>query len=117
MSGPLERIYGQYRLTFRKSEHLNGHATPHIEVWKGRRKIGNYDMASGKPLPGSKPVHQSVQVFLKDYLTDNQVQRKIAEAIRSSLFDLHKVAGDYGAIPKGFKVTVNVEIVETDIQS
>ena len=112
--GPLERIYGKYRINFRKSEHISGRPSPHVEVWKGTRKIGNYDMASGEPLPGSKHVHNTVRGFLKQYLTDPQVQRKVKSAIEESFFDLSKVAGQYGGIPKGFKVEVKVEILEHD---
>jgi hypothetical protein len=111
MDGPLERRYGSYRITFRKSEHLQGRPTPHVEVWKGNRKVGNYDMASGKPLPGSKALPR-VSEFLEGYLTDPQVQRKVANAIEDSFFDLSKPAGQYGGIPRGFKVTVHVEIPE-----
>lgn len=112
--GPLERVYGNYRIIFRKSEHLQGRPTPHVEVWKDNRKIGNYDMASGKPLPGCKSVHNTVKKFLQDYLQDPQVQRKIIEAIKESFFDLSKVAGQYGGIPKGFKVEIKVGVQEHD---
>jgi hypothetical protein len=53
-----------------------------------------------------------VNEFLLGYLTDQQVQRKVIEAIESSFFDLHKAAGEYGGIPKGFRVTVHVRVVE-----
>ncbi len=112
MGNPLERVYGNYRITLRKSEHIAGRPTPHVEVWNGRRKIGNYDMASGKPLPGSKALSKKVNQFLESYLTDSQVQRKVAETIELSFFDLSKSAGRYGGIPTGFKVTVHVKIPE-----
>lgn len=112
--GPMERVYGQYRIIFRKAEHLAGRPTPHVEVWKGNKKIGNYDMASGEPQPGSKPVHKTVKEFIEKYLSDPQVQAKVKEAIEGSFFDLSKVAGDYGAIPKGFKVEVKVQVLEHD---
>jgi hypothetical protein len=112
--GPLERVYGQYRIIFRKSEHLQGRPSPHVELWKGSRKIGNYDMATGRPLYGNYPVHTSVKEFLEKYLKDPQVQKKLMEAIESSFFDLSKVAGEYGGIPKGFKAEVKVQIIETD---
>lgn len=111
MNGPLERTYGSYRITFRKSEHLEGRPTPHVEVWKGIHKVGNYDMASGAPLPGNK-AFPGVNKFIQLYLTDPQVQKKVKAAIEESFFDLHKVAGDYGGVPKGFKVTVHVQILE-----
>lgn len=111
MKGPLERNYGNYRITFRKSEHLEGRPTPHVEVWKGRRKVGNYDMASGRPLPGSKALPR-VDEFIRRYLTDPQVQRKVMAAIEESFFDLHKPAGEYGGIPRGFKATVSVYVQE-----
>ena len=114
MAGPIERVYGHYRIIFRKSEHLQGRPTPHVEVWKDNRKIGNYDMASGEPLPGWKPVHNTVKEFLRNYIRDPQVQKKISEAIKESFFDLSKVAGQYGGIPKGFKVEIKVEIQEYD---
>ncbi len=111
MDGPLERTYGSYRITFRKSEHLQGRPTPHVELWKGVHKVGNYDMASGKPLPGNKAFPR-VNDFIKKYLTDAQVQKKVKAAIEESFFDLSKVAGTYGGIPRGFKVTVHVQIPE-----
>ena len=114
MEGPLERHYGRYRITFRKAEHLEGRPTPHVEVWKGRRKVGNYDMASGRPLPGSKAL-PSVNEFIRQYLTDRQVKQKVMAAIEESFFDLHKPAGEYGGIPKGFKVTVSVRIIEQQV--
>lgn len=110
-SGPLARNYGSYRIEFRKSEHIQGRPTPHVELWKGRNKVGNYDMSSGRPLPGSKAM-PAVNEFIQRYLSDNQVRKKIMDAIESSFFDLSKVAGEYGAIPRGFKVTVSVSIDE-----
>lgn len=112
--GPLERVYGKYRIIFRKTDHAQGRPTPHVELWKGPRKIGNYDMATGRPLYDHAPVHNSVAMFIHDYLSDPQVQKKIAEAIESSFFDLSKPAGTYGGIPKGFKAEVKVEILEHD---
>ena len=38
--------------------------------------------------------------------------KKIKEAIEQSFFDLSKYAGQYGGIPRGFKVTVHVDILE-----
>lgn len=111
MRGPLERKYGRYRITFRKDDHVgNGRPTPHVEVWKGNKKIGNYDMASGRPINGQ--ALPRVNEFLGQYLKDPQVQRKVKEAIESSFFDLSKPAGQYGAIPLGFKATVFVKILE-----
>jgi len=110
--GPLERHYGRYRITFRKSEHTVGRPTPHVEVWKGSRKIGNYDIASLEPLPGWKQLPNSVTKFLHDYFSDRQVIGKIKEAIEGSFFDLSKYAGQYGDIPRGFKATVHVDIPE-----
>lgn len=115
--GPLERVYGKYRIIFRKSDHVSGRPTPHVELWKGSRKIGNYDMATGRPLNRELPVHLSVARFIHDYLRDPQVQKKVTEAIQSSFFDLSKPAGAYGGIPKGFKVEVRVEILEHDIET
>ncbi len=109
---PLERTYGSYRISFRKSEHLDGRPTPHVELWKGFEKIGNYDMASGEPLPGSKRTSDKVKQFMKDYLTDPQVQKKVMQAIKESFFDLSKPAGKYGGIPKGFKAVVFVSLDE-----
>lgn len=112
--GPLERIYGKYRIIFRKTDHINARPSHHVELWKGSKKIGNYDMASGRPLFGNAPVHNSVAKFLEDYLGNPQVQKKVKEAIENSFFDLSKPAGEYGGIPKGFKVEVKVEILEHD---
>ena len=109
--GPLERHYGRYRITFRLGEHTEGRPTPHIEVWKGFNKVGNYDMASGRPLPGSKAFPR-VDEFIRSYLTDPQVVKKIKDAIQLSIFDLSKPAGNYGGIPRGFKAIVYVEIPE-----
>lgn len=69
-------------------------------------------MASGRPLHGSKALPR-VNEFLADYLQDEQVQRKVKEAIEASFFDLSKQAGQYGGIPRGFKVTVSVDIPES----
>lgn len=111
MQCPPERKYGRYRITFRKDDHVgNGRPTPHVEVWKGNRKIGNYDMASGRPINGQ--AFPRVNEFLGRYLKDRQVQKKVAEAIKSGFFDLSKPAGHYGAFPLGFKATVFVEILE-----
>ena len=42
--GPLERVYGRYRITLRKVDHVTyGRPTPHVEIWKGNRKIGNVE--------------------------------------------------------------------------
>jgi hypothetical protein len=112
MDGPLKRKFGEYDLVFRKSEHTEGRPTPHVEIWKAGRKIGNYDMASGRPLPSHKPLSKKLVEFLNEYLSDAQVRRKLGEAITSSFFDLSKPAGTYGAVPKGFKAVVTVEIPE-----
>lgn len=71
-------------------------------------------MATGRPLFGTHPVHNTVAKFIQEYLTDPQVQKKVKGAIESSFFDLSKLAGQYGGIPKGFKVEVKVEIMEHD---
>lgn len=112
--GPLERIYGKYRIIFRKSDHVSVRPTPHIELWKGPKKIGNYDLATGQPLYNKAPVHVSVAKFLENYLKDPQVQKKVKEAIEASFFDLSKPAGEYGGIPRGFKVEIKVDIPEHD---
>jgi len=112
MTGPLEKHYGRYRIIFRKSEHINGRPTPHIEIWKGNKKIGNYDIASRTALNKRTPLPNSVSLFLDRYLSDHQVISKLKDAIENSFFDLSKYAGQYGGIPKGFKVTVHVEIPE-----
>ena len=112
---PLQKVYGTYSIVFRKADHTShsgGRGTPHVEVYKGGRKVGNYDMATGSPLPGSKPVHKSVLEFLRKYLKDPVVQKKVSEAIELSFFDLSKPAGQYGAVPKGFSAKVVVDIVE-----
>jgi hypothetical protein len=70
-------------------------------------------MSSGCPLPGSKAL-PPVNDFIKNYLTDPQVQRKVKAAIEESFFDLSKPAGKYGGIPRGFKVTVAVNILDKD---
>ena len=114
-NGPLERPYGKYYIVFRKADHTSstgGRATPHVEVWKGRHKIGNFDMATGTPLGNAKQVHVSVKDFIRNYLTDPQVKRKVKESIESSFFDLSKPAGQYGGIPKGFSARVSVEVPE-----
>lgn len=111
MDGPLERHYGAYRITFRKSEHTEGKPTPHVEVWKAQRKVGNYDMSSGKPLPGWKALPR-INEFLEKYLKDDQVQKKVKAAIEESFFDLSKITGQYGGIPRGFRVTVHVQLLE-----
>ncbi|MDD4957336.1 MAG: hypothetical protein PHH49_04930 [Candidatus Omnitrophica bacterium] len=109
-NGPLERQYGRYRITFRKDDHVCGRTpSPHVEIWKGSKKLGNFDMASGKaeykrqPLP-PKEIRQAIA----KYLGDPQVVRKVTEMIKGSYFDLAKPAGEYGGIPKGFKVTISV---------
>ena len=112
--GPLERVFGKYRIIFRKADHVEGRPTPHVELWKGSRKIGNYDMATGRPLFDRAPVHNTVTKFLENYLGDPQVKRKVKEAIEASFFDLSKPAGQYGGIPRGFKVEVKVDILEHD---
>ena len=113
MNGPLQRVYGKYTIQFRKSEHVDGRPTPHVELWKSGQKIGNYDMATGRQLHG-KNVHATVAKFLEDYLKDPQVQKKVKSAIEESFFDLSKPAGEYGGIPKGFSVRVEVEVLEHD---
>lgn len=112
--GPLERVYGKYRIIFRKSDHVEGRPAPHVELWKGSRKIGNYDMATGRPLFGGAPVHNTVARFIENYLNDSQVKKKVKEAIEASFFDLSKPAGQYGGIPRGFKAEVKVDILEYD---
>jgi hypothetical protein len=110
---PLNRQYGTYRIEFRKSEHLEGRPTPHVEVWKGNIKIGNYDMSSGRPLNHPHDhVPQRILDAISAYLQDPQVKRKVADAIESSFFDLSKPFGKYGGVPKGFKVSVSVKFDE-----
>jgi len=112
--GPLSRTYGLYNIVLRKIDHVgSGRPTPHIEVWKGRRKVGNYDMATGRGLTKTDPhMPNDVKKNLSNYLNDEQVQRKIMEMIEASYFDLSKAAGDYGGKPRGFKVVISVEYVE-----
>ena len=117
MNGPLERPYGRYRITFRKNDHVQGRPTPHVEVWKGTRKIGNFDMATGRPLFGGgfQTTPREIIDSIGQYLRDPQVQKKVLEAIQTSFFDLSKPAGTYGGIPRGFKATVHVEYTEDSL--
>jgi len=73
-------------------------------------------MATGRPLFNRWPVLGSVARFLESYLRDPQVQSKVKDAIIGSLFDLSKPAGQYGGIPRGFKVEVKVDVIEEDLQ-
>lgn len=115
--GPLERRYGKYRITLRKAEHIQGRwPTPHVEIWKGNRKVGNYDIASGRIL--FKPhldTPREIQKSIEDFLNDNQVKQKIKEMIEQSYFDLSKPVGYYGGIPRGFKATITVEFTEESL--
>ncbi len=115
---PLERPYGKYRLTIRKTDHINGRPTPHIEIWKGNNKLGNFDVASGRPLfkPDTTPPKNIINA-LTDYLNDKQVREKIKSMIEQSFFDLSKPIGSYGGIPRGFKATITVEFTEQSIKS
>ncbi len=107
---PLERIYGKYRLTIRKTDHVNGRPTPHIEIWKGRRKLGNFDVATGRPVfKSDQSPPNKIANALADYLNDEQVKSKIKSMIEQSFFDLSKPIGAYGGIPHGFKATITVE--------
>ena len=115
---PLERAYGKYRLTVRKIDHANGRPTPHIEIWKGHRKLGNYDMATGRPLFNSDSAPpKNIISALTDYLNDKQVRDKIKSMIEQSYFDLSKPIGSYGGIPRGFKATIMVEFTEHSIKN
>jgi hypothetical protein len=106
MVGPLERVYGKYRITLRKVDHVtSGRPTPHVEIWKGKSKIGNFDMASGRALFKSEAqTPQKIQQAIESYLNDPQVQIKVKEMIEASYFDLSKPIGVYGGIPRGFRV-------------
>lgn len=115
---PLERVYGKYRLTVRKIDHANGRPSPHIEIWKGHRKLGNYDMATGRPLFNSDPVlPKEIVTALTDYINDKQVKDKIKSMIEQSFFDLSKPIGNYGGIPHGFKATISVEFTEASLKN
>lgn len=117
MSAPLERVYGRYRITLRKSDHVKGRPSPHVEVWKGNRKLGNFDMASGKTL-FKHYLHtpKEIEEAIKDYLNDKQVKIKLKEMIEASYFDLSKLAGEYGGIPKGVRVSISVEFTEDSLK-
>jgi len=116
-SKPLERVYGRYRITLRKIDHAKGRPTPHIEIWKENRKVGNYDMATGEPLfKEDAKLPQTIKGAIADYLNDPQVVRKVKNMIEKSYFDLSKLAGDYGGIPRGFKVTITVEYTEKSLR-
>lgn len=98
---PLERVYGNYSIILRKSEHVNGRPTPHVEIWKGKNKVGNYDMATGRPIfKKDMSIPTKIQNSLSDYLNDPQVKEKIKSMIKQSFFDLSKPIGEYGGIPK-----------------
>lgn len=120
MPGPLEKVYGRYRITLRKDDHVaqGFRPTPHVEIWKDQRKIGNYDMASGDVL--FKLCYETPNVIreaIRDYLKDPQVKKKIKEMIEVSYFDLSKPIGEYGGIPRGFKATITVEFTEESLKS
>lgn len=114
---PLERAFGTYRITLRKTDHVDGRPTPHVEIWKGNRKLGNYDMATGRALfsPKAATPHR-IQRAIEGYLRDRQVQRKVREMIEESYFDLSKPAGQYGGVPRGVKVTISVEYTEESLR-
>lgn len=118
MVGPLERSYGRYRITLRKDDHVSsGHFTPHVEIWKGTRKIGNFDMATGQILfKPQQQVPHDIKDAIGSYLNDPQVKNKIKDMIVASYFDLSKPIGTYGGIPRGFKVTITVEFTQESLQ-
>lgn len=119
MKGPLQSKYGRYRLVLRKADHIDVHTvrpTPHVEVWKGHRKVGNYHMASRRlHFRPSQRVSGWIQQGLRDYLHDPEVKRKLKQMIEESYFDLSKPIGRYGGIPRGFKATITVEFTEESI--
>ncbi|KJS11856.1 MAG: hypothetical protein VR67_11790 [Peptococcaceae bacterium BRH_c8a] len=116
--GPLEKSYGKYRITLRKIDHANGRPTPHVEIWKGNKKLGNYDMASGKALfRANSDTPEVIKKAISNYLNDQQVSKKIIEMIEASFFDLSKPAGTYGGIPRGFKVTISVEFTSQSLNA
>lgn len=111
--GPLSKPYGRYRIEFRKSDHTSGRPTPHVHIYRGSQFVGRFDLASGKALfKQEKHVPNDIQEAISEYLRDPQVVKKVMEAIETSFFDLSKPAGDYGGIPRGFKVVVSVEYKE-----
>ena len=113
---PLEKVYGRYRITLRKDDHVSGHPSPHVEIWKGNRKIGNFDMSSGKPLfKRELSTPSAIQEAISRYLQDPDVIKKVKEMIAESYFDLSKPAGNYGGIPRGFKVNISVEYTEKSL--
>jgi hypothetical protein len=115
---PLERVYGKYRLTIRKTDHANGRPTPHIEIWKGNRKLGNFDMATGRPLfKSDAALPKNIITALTDYINDKQVQDKIKSMIEQSFFDLSKPIGTYGGIPRGFRAILTVEFTQSSLKS
>jgi len=117
-SSPLERQYGRYRITFRKDDHIEGRTpSPHVEIWKRSRKLGNFDMASGKAEYKRKArPPKEIRKAIAGYLRDPQVVKKVTEMIRMSYFDLAKPAGEYGGIPKGFRVSISVEYSEESLR-
>jgi len=109
---PLSRKYRRYRFVFRLAEHIPpvGRPSPHVEVWKGARKIGNYDIATGEPIIQRKypRLSEKFKNAINGYIRDDQVKEKLKKAIEISLFDLSKSAGKYGGVPKGVSVVVKV---------
>ena len=114
MAGPLERRYRAYRFVFRLAEHTEGQRpSPHVEVWKSHRKIGNYDFATGEPLFNQAArLSEEARGVIEGYIRDPQVREKILGAARSSLFNLAKPAGTYGGVPRGVRVIVTAQFID-----
>ena len=120
LNRPLERVYGKYRIIFQKDDHISGgnRPTPHVEVWKGSRKVANYDIASQK-IQFKRHLHvpKEIQKSIQSYINDPQVTQKIKEMIEASYFDLSKPAGEYGGIPHGFKAVISVEYTAESLRN
>jgi hypothetical protein len=75
-------------------------------------------MASGRALfEADAHVPKRIQEAIADHLRDPQVQRKVTGTIKRSFFDLSRPAGEYGGIPRGFRVTVSIEYTEESLRA
>lgn len=89
-----------YSFQFRKADHIDGRgkADLHVHVYynqgRSRRLLGRYRIPTLEPVfPGARELNRTEEDLLRNWLSQPDQVRKLQDALNSTLFDMHKVAG------------------------
>jgi hypothetical protein len=87
-----------YSFHIHKDDHYTDGRRPdlHVHVYfnegRSRRLLGRYRLPFLEPIFDAPELNNKEMEFMREWLSDPRQQRKLQDALESTLFDMHKVA-------------------------